>query len=337
MSRTIVITGASAGVGRAVAVACGRRGDRVALIARSRPGLDGAAAEVTAAGGEVLVQPCDVADADAVERAANHVEAAFGPIDVWVNAAMVTVFSPVERLTAAEVRRVTDVTYLGNVHGTLAALARMRRRDRGTIIQVGSALAYRGIPLQAPYCGAKHALRGFQDSVEAELRQEGSRVRLCMVQIPAVNTPQFDWARSHVDGRPRPMAPVYQPEAVAAHILAAMDRPRREVWVGAMTPLVAIGSFLAPAFADWYLARTAMSGQTADEPPPAVRPDNLYGPAAGLHRTRGRFDAEAAGQVIGADAGLWRWGVIALLTGTVAAATAGLAARRLAPGPRLTN
>ena len=292
MSRTVVVTGASAGVGRATAVAFGRRGDRVALIARGEEGLAAAANDVEAAGGRALVLPCDVSDAEAVESAAARVEAELGPIDVWVNDAMVAVLAFVHETDAADVRRVTEVTYLGYVYGTLAALRRMRPRDRGVIVQVGSALSYRAIPLQASYCGAKFAIRGFTDALRTELLHEGSGVRVTMVQLPGLNTPQFTWVRTTLRRHPRPVPPVYQPEVAAEAIVHAAEHPRRELWVGANTVAVIVGSKLAPALADRYLARTNVKAQQTERPLEPGRPDYLYGPL-GDRGAHGPFDDEA--------------------------------------------
>lgn len=291
--RTVIVTGGTAGVGRAVVVALARRGDRIGIIARGTDGLAATRAEVERLGGRALELPCDVADAAAVEAAADRVEREFGPIDLWINAAMSTVFSLVKDLEPAELRRVTEVTYLGSMHGVMAALRRMLPRNAGTIVQVGSSLAYRGIPVQAAYCGAKHAIKGFLDSLHAELLYLRSDVRLTTVHIPAVNTPQFDWARTRMGTQPRPVAPVFQPEGIAGHILEAADNPAREHWVGGSTPLVILGSFAAPGLADRYLAATAVKGQGTGDPLPADREDNLFEPVAGLHRAHGRFDAES--------------------------------------------
>src|SRR3954471_17720719 len=264
MPDVVVITGASAGVGRATAKAFGARGDRVALIARGRAGLEAAAAEVRAAGGTAITVPGDVSDADAVDAAAARAEAELGPIDVWVNNAMTAVLAEVAETSAAEFRRVTEVTYLGSVHGIQAALARMLPRDRGKIVQVGSALAYRGIPLQASYCGAKHAIQGFCESLRTELLHRGSGVSLTVVHLPGLNTTQFGWVRARTRGRPRPVAPVYDPAIAARAIAAAAEHPRREWQVGGSTVAVILGEKLVPWLADRYLARTNVEAQQQD-------------------------------------------------------------------------
>lgn len=291
----VVITGASAGIGRATARAFGRAGARVALLARGRDGLEAARAEIEAAGGRALVVPADVADYAQVEAAAETVERELGPIDVWVNNAMATIFSPFMDIAPDEYRRATEVTYLGTVHGTLAALKRMRPRNRGTIVQVGSALAYRAIPLQSAYCGAKFAVRGFTDSLRSELLHDRSRIRLTMVQLSAFNTPQFDWARSHMPRRAQPVPPIFQPEVAAAAIVRAARHPRREIWVGLPAVKTILAQKFAPGLLDRLLARMGYEGQIADEPEPAGRPDNLYAPVAGDHGAHGRFDRQARG------------------------------------------
>jgi NADP-dependent 3-hydroxy acid dehydrogenase YdfG len=289
---TVVVTGASAGVGRATAVAFGARGDSVALIARGEEGLQAAAREVRAAGGTALVLPCDVGDADAVEVAAARAEDELGPIDVWVNCAMAAVLAFVHETDPADVRRVTETTYLGCVHGTLAALRRMRPRDRGVIVQVGSTLAYRAIPLQATYCAAKFAIRGFTDSLRTELLHEGSGVRVTMVQLPGLNTTQFTWVRTTLRRQPRPVAPVYQPEVAADAIVHAAEHPRRELWVGASTPILIGGNKLAPWLGDRYLARTNVEAQQTADPIDPARADYLYRPL-GDRGSHGPFDGEA--------------------------------------------
>jgi NAD(P)-dependent dehydrogenase (short-subunit alcohol dehydrogenase family) len=296
--RIVVVTGGTAGVGRAVARLCGRRGATVVILARDTAGLEDARAEIAATGARVLALPVDVADADLVFAAAERVEAELGPIDVWINNAMATVFSPVADITPEEVRRVTEVTYLGSVHGTMAALRHMRRRDRGVIVQIGSSLAYRGIPLQAAYCGAKHAIRGFLDSLRAELAHEGSRVRLTHVHLPAINTPQFEWARTHRSHRPRPVAPVYSTAAAARAILGAIASPDREVWVGGNTTLMILGNMLLPQVFDRLLAAQAVEGQDRPERVGAERRDNLFTPVAGVHRTDGPFGDETRARAV---------------------------------------
>jgi short-subunit dehydrogenase len=290
---TVVVTGASAGVGRAVAVAFGAQQSRVALLARGIDGLEAAAKEVEAAGGTGLVIPCDVADADEVEGAAARVEAELGPIDVWVNNAMVSVFSPVHEMTANEVRRVTDVTYLGTVHGTLSALRRMRDRDRGTIVQVGSALAYRAIPLQAAYCGAKHAMKGFTQGLRCELLHDHSNVRVTMVQLPAMNTPQFGWVRSRLPGKPQPVPPIFQPEVAARAVLYAAEHAPREIKVGWPAVRAVYLEKFVPGLADRYLGRKGVESQQLDEPVEPDRVDNVFAAVPGDHGAHGTFDDRA--------------------------------------------
>jgi NAD(P)-dependent dehydrogenase (short-subunit alcohol dehydrogenase family) len=292
----VVVTGASAGIGRATVRELGRRGARIGLIARGREGLEAAAREVEGLGGTALPLPADVADADAVEDAARRVEETLGPIDVWINNAMVSVFSPIRSMTAEEFRRVTEVTYLGAVHGTLAALRRMLRRDAGLIVQVSTALAYRAIPIQSAYCAAKHAILGFTDSLRCELLHDRSRVRVTAVHLPAVNTPQFDWVKNRLPGRPAPPDPIYQPELAARAILYAIDHPRRDVYFGDTTVELRYAQKLMPAAVDRYLARHAYEGQMSPEPDDARRPDNLWQPVPGDHGARGRFDDRALGR-----------------------------------------
>src|SRR2546423_4151892 len=292
-SLRVVVTGASAGIGRATAVEFARQGARVALLARGMPGLVDARREVEAAGGEALVLPTDVADPAQVDAAAAEVERAWGGIDVWVNNAMASEFAPVARTPDDDFRRVTDVTYLGAVWGTRAALARMQPHDRGVIIQVGSALAYRSIPLQAAYCGAKGALRAFTDSLRCELLHEASRVRLCFMVLSAFNTPQFDWARTVFPRSLRPVGRVFQPEVAARAVVWLALHPRRELVVGGPAWAARLGQKLAPGLLDRWLARSAWEGQFSDEPPAADRRDNLYGPVEATPGAHGRFDAEA--------------------------------------------
>jgi NADP-dependent 3-hydroxy acid dehydrogenase YdfG len=288
-----VVTGASAGVGRAIVRELAKRGARIGLLARGVDGLEAAKREVEAAGGEAIVVRVDVADHDAVEEAARRVEEAFGPIDVWFNNAMASVFSPIRELRPEEMRRVTDVTYLGYVWGTMAALRRMLPRDRGVIVQVGSALAYRGIPLQAAYCAAKHAVQGFNDSLYAELIHDESHVELTMVNLPAVNTPQFDWVLSRLPNRAQPVPPIFQPEVVAEAIVHAAEEHRREWNVAWPTTKAVVGNNLAPGYADEYLARHGYDAQQTEEPEQPGRPNNLWEPLPGDHGAHGRFDARA--------------------------------------------
>ncbi|MBB4512306.1 SDR family oxidoreductase [Paraburkholderia fungorum] len=291
--KVVVITGASAGVGRAAALAFAQRGAQVALLARDQASLEDTAGQVRELGVQALPIALDVSDADAVERAAARVEAELGPIDVWVNNAMLTVFGPVASLTPDEFSRVTHVTYLGYVWGTMAALRRMAPRNRGCIVQVGSALAYRSIPLQAAYCGAKHAIRGFTDALRCELLHEHSRIHLTMVQMPALNTPQFDWAENHMPHAPQPVAPIYQPEVAARAIVWAATHRRREVYVGVSTIKAIVANKIAPGLLDRYLGRTGYQSQERAAPANAAAPSNLWQPVAGAHRVHGPFDAHA--------------------------------------------
>jgi NAD(P)-dependent dehydrogenase (short-subunit alcohol dehydrogenase family) len=278
VTQTVAITGASAGIGRAAARLFAQRGDRIALIARGQAGLDGAARDVRRAGGTALAVPADVADLAQVEAAAKQIEETFGPIDVWVNVAFASVFAPFAKITQDEFRRVTEVTYLGYVYGTMAALARMRPRDRGAIVQVGSALGYRGIPLQAAYCGAKHAINGFTESLRCELLHDKSNVHVTVVQMPAVNTPQFSWVRSRLPRHPQPVPPIYQPEVAARGVVYAAGHPRRkQYFVGASTAATILANRVAPALLDRYLAKTGYNSQQTAEREPG-RPDNLWEP-----------------------------------------------------------
>jgi NAD(P)-dependent dehydrogenase (short-subunit alcohol dehydrogenase family) len=292
--RVIVITGAAAGVGRATAQMFAKtEGAHIGLIARGLEGLEGARRDVEALGGRALILPCDVADAEAVEAAAAAVEREFGPIDVWVNVAMTSVFSFIKDMTAAEFKRVTEVCYLGYVNGTLAALKRMLPRNRGHIIQVGSALAYRGIPLQAAYCASKHAIQGFMDSLRAELIHDKSRIVAVMVQMPALNTPQFDWCKSRMPNKAQPVPPIYQPEIAAQAIVFASKNKRREIYVGLPTVIAIIGNKLFPRLGDLYLGKTGVKGQQTKEKADPDKPNNLYEPVGGDPGAHGRFDQRA--------------------------------------------
>ena len=286
MSSVVVVTGAGYGVGRAVAEAFGRDGATVALLSRGAESL--AAAERAIA--RSLAIPTDVADHEQVEAAAARVERELGPIDVWVNCAMATIFAPFVEITPEEFRRATEVTYLGYVWGTMAALRRMRPRNRGVVVQVGSALAYRSIPLQSAYCGAKHAINGFTQSVRTELLHDRSRVRVTNVHLPALNTPQFDVGRSKMPRRPQPVPPIYQPDVAAKAIVSAAKHDRREIWVGGSTFATIVGERIAPWLGDLYLARTGVDAQQTEEPAPSARDDNLFEPVAGVRGARGRFD-----------------------------------------------
>lgn len=286
----VVITGASAGVGRASTREFARRGARIGLIARDRDRLEATKRDVESLGGQALVLPLDVADAAAVDEAATKVEEAFGPIDVWVNNAMVTVFSPVKRMSADEYRRVTEVTYLGVVNGTLAALHRMLPRDHGKVVQVGSALAYRAIPLQSAYCAAKHAIQGFTESLRSELYHDKSQVSVTMVQMPALNTPQFDWTRNHLSHRPQPVPPIFQPEVAGEAIYWAAHHDRPEIYVGMPSEKAIWGNRIMPRVLDHYLARFGFTSQITNEPDDPNRADNLYDPVPGEFAARGRFD-----------------------------------------------
>jgi NAD(P)-dependent dehydrogenase (short-subunit alcohol dehydrogenase family) len=331
--QTVVVTGASGGIGRAVARAFGARGAQVGLVARGQEGLAGAARDVEAAGGKACTVPTDVADPDQCEAAADAVERAFGPIDVWVNVAFTSVFSPFWEITAAEFRRVTEVSYLGYVYATMAALRRMKPGGAGTIVQVGSALAYRGVPLQTAYCGAKHAIQGFHEALRCELLHENSNVHVTMVQMPAVNTPQFSWVLSRLPKQAQPVPPIYQPEVAARAVLYAADHPRRrEYWVGGSTAGTLAANALAPGLLDHYLARTGFDSQQTDRPRPADQPANLWGPADGAdghdYGAHGLFDDRSA------DSSIQLWasqhhGLVASAVTCALALAAGTTGRRV--------
>ena len=293
--RVVVVTGASAGVGRATVRAFAERGAHLGLLARGGAGLEGARQEVEAAGGRALALPVDVSQPDQVELAATAIEEELGPIDVWVNDAMLSVFSPVKEMTAEEFRRVTEVTYLGYVNGTLTALRRMLPRDHGVIVQVGSALAYRGIPLQAAYCGAKHAIQGFNEALRCELLHDKSNVRVTMVQMPALNTPQFSWVKSRLPNFPQPVPPIFQPEVAAEAIVWAAAHDRREYNVGWPTTLAIFANKIAPGLLDHYLARTNYQAQQTDRPASPDRQNNLHQPVDDDrdHGAHGVFDDRA--------------------------------------------
>ncbi|HEY2708511.1 MAG TPA: SDR family oxidoreductase [Caulobacteraceae bacterium] len=328
VGRVVIVTGASAGVGRAVAKRFAQAGDRVGLIARDQAALEAVRQELVQAGAaKVALAAVDVADANAVVAAAQALHAELGPVDVWINDAMETVFSPLTRMSAEEFRRVTEVTYLGFVHGTMAALKAMRPRGHGRIVQIGSALAYRGIPLQSAYCGAKHAIRGFTDSVRTELLHEKTGVTVTMVQLPAVNTPQFDWARVHMDHQPRPMGQPIEPVVVADAVFKAAAGTWREYWLGWSTVQTIIANILCPGALDRFLAREAVAGQQTDEPVQASRRDNLERPLGPLHRTRGRFTQEAADHAVLIPAPLARLGAVSV--GALACFSLGMAIQAL--------
>ena len=333
--QVVVVTGASAGVGRAIVHKFARARWRIGLIARDAGALDEVKREVEELGGTGVVATADVADAAAVFAAANSIENAFGSIDVWINDAMVTVFAPVWQITPEEFRRVTEVTYLGQVHGTMAALRHMRPRNRGKIIQIGSALAYRGIPLQSAYCGAKHAIRGFTNSLRTELIHQRSAIELTIMELPAVNTPQFDWARTRMARQPRPVAPVVQPEVIGQAVFDAVRHPRREYWIGWSTWKVILGNMILPGFLDRYLAKVAFEGQETQRPVSLGREDNLETPVHSLHRTRGQFGDEAENHAVVASGALAR--LAPVLIGGVLLFTSGMLAAASARNPRIAR
>ncbi|HXJ66180.1 MAG TPA: SDR family oxidoreductase [Actinomycetota bacterium] len=330
--KVVVVTGASAGVGRAAAEEFGRRGASVALLARGEEGLQMAAKSVEAAGGRALAVPTDVADAAQVEAAADRVERELGPIEVWVNDAMASVFAPLWEISSEEFRRVTDVTYHGVVYGTMAALRRMRPRGHGAIVQVGSALAYRGIPLQSAYCGAKHAIQGFNDSLRAELFHDRSGVHVTMVQMPALNTPQFDWVKTRLPRKAQPVPPIYQPEVAGRAIAYAAAHPkRREYWVGATTAATIVANTFIPGLLDRYLGKTGFSSQQTDQPEDPSRPFNLWEPVDhdSDHTAHGRFDEQAHPR-----SAQWWWTTHRALVAAGAAVAGGLGLAAVKPSRR---
>lgn len=293
VGQVVVITGATAGVGRAVTREYARRGAAIGILARGADGLEATREEVERLGGKAVAIPTDVADHQQVERAAELVEQQLGPIEVWINNAMTTVFSPFDQIPAEEFRRATEVTYLGVVYGTMAAVRRMKQHNRGVIVQVGSALAYRGIPLQSPYCGAKHAIRGFTDSLRCEFLHDKVNIHITMVQIPAMNTPQFNWCKSRLPNHPQPVPPIFQPEVAARGIVWAANHRRREVNVGAPTVWTIWGNKFLPGLGDRYLAKNGYTGQQTEQPISPDRPFNLYDPVPGDHGAHGIFDKRA--------------------------------------------
>jgi NADP-dependent 3-hydroxy acid dehydrogenase YdfG len=318
-NEVVVVTGASAGLGRAIARHFGSRGASVGLLARGVDGLHGAKREIESAGGKALALPTDVADADAMERSAAAVEREFGHIDIWVNNAMASVFSPVKEMEPKEYKRVTEVTYLGVVYGTLCALKRMLPRDQGTIVQVGSALAYRSIPLQSAYCAAKHAIAGFTDSLRCELIHDRSNIRLTMVQMPALNTPQFGWVKSRLKHKAQPVPPIFEPEVGARAVYWAAHHDRREVYVGSPTVAAIVGNKIVPGLLDRYLGRTGFDSQQTNEPEDPNRPNNLWSPVPGDHGARGTFTARAHPRSYELRASLNRGWIAAAVGATIAA------------------
>lgn len=291
----VVVTGASAGVGRAIVQAFAKRGAHIGLLARGQAGLEGAKRDIEAAGGKALILPTDMADPDQIEAAASKVEETFGPIDVWVNVAMASVFSPFKEMKPEEFKRVTEVAYLGFVYGTMSALHRMLPRDKGRIIQIGSALAYRSIPLQSAYCGAKHGIMGFTDSIHCELIHDKSNVKITMVQLPAVNTPQFSWVKSRLPDKAQPVPPIYQLEVIGDAVTWVTDHYRRELFIGMSSVIAIQGNKIAPAFADWYLGKSGYKSQQTGQRADPNSPNNLWEPvdAQHDHGAHGAFDDKA--------------------------------------------
>src|SRR4051795_5782677 len=322
-SEVVVVTGATSGIGRAIARRFAQDGAQIGLIARGREALQNAKKEIEDAGGRAVIIPTDIADWDAVNSAGVAVEEAFGPVDIWVNNAMTTVFAPFKDVEPEEYKRATEVTYLGTVWGTKAALDRMLPRDRGSIVIVGSALAYRGIPLQAPYCGAKHGVKGFFESLRTELRHDGSKVHLSMVQLPGVNTPQFEHGRSKMPKVPQPMPPFYQPEVAANAVHWAAHQKRRELYVGFPTVKTILGNKVAPWLVERVLAKQGYAGQQSDKPADPDRPDNLFSPPPGDPGAHGPYDQKARKSSIQTQLakhrGLVVAAAVAMLTGSLAA------------------
>lgn len=288
--KVVVITGASAGAGRATAKRFAKDKHKIALLARGKKGLEAAKAEVESLGGTAITIQCDVADYEEVDLAASEVEEKLGPIDIWINNAIATVFAPFTEIEPKDYKRVTEVTYLGQVYGTLAALKRMKARDKGTIVHVGSALAYRGIPLQTAYCGSKHAIQGFTESLRSELLHEGSSIHIAMVQMPALNTPQFNWCKTTFKKKPQPVPPIYQPEVAADAIYFAAFNKKREMYVGMSTAVIVNGNKFFPGYGDKYLAKNGFNSQLTDQAIDEDRPNNLYEPVEGDFGTHGDFD-----------------------------------------------
>jgi NAD(P)-dependent dehydrogenase (short-subunit alcohol dehydrogenase family) len=328
MPRTVVLTGASGGIGRASAVAFGSRGDTVVLLARGEAGLSGAADEVERAGGKAVVMPVDVSEADAVAEVALRVEREVGPIDVWVNVAFSSVFAPFTEIKHEEFRRATEVSYLGYVYSTMAALKYMKPRNRGTIVQVGSALAYRGIPLQTAYCGAKHAIQGFHEALRCELLHEKSAIRVTMVQMPAVNTPQFSWLLNRLPRHAQPVPPIFAPEFAARAVVFAADHPqRREYWVGTSTAATLAANAIAPGLLDRYLGRTGFSSQQTSAPQDPNAPVNLWKPADGPDGKDFTADGVFGDRSHDRDPQLWasqHHGAVGALAGAAVVAAAAL-------------